>query len=48
VTGTLGVLRATAELGLVDEPGLIARIKATSFYADNALLTAVLGRWLPS
>ena len=48
MTGMLGVLRAAAELGLVDVPGLIARIKATSFYADNALLTAVFGRWLPS
>lgn len=48
VTGTLGVLRAAAELGLVDVPGLIVRIKATSFYADDALLTAVFGRWLPS
>ena len=48
VTGTLGVLRAAAELGLVDVPGLILRIKATSFYADDALLTAVFGRWLTS
>jgi predicted nucleic acid-binding protein len=48
VTGTLGVLRAAAELGLVDAPGLILRIKATSFYADDALLTAVFGRWLTS
>ena len=39
VTGTLGVLRAA---------GLILRIKATSFYADDALLTAVFGRWLTS
>ena len=35
-------------LGLVDVPGLIVRIKATSFYADDALLNAVFGRWLPS
>ncbi len=48
VTGTLGVLRVAAELELVDVPGLIVRIKATSFYADDALLTAVFGRWLPS
>jgi predicted nucleic acid-binding protein len=34
VTGTLGVLRAAAELGLVDVPGLIVRLRATSFYAD--------------
>ena len=48
VTGTLGVLRVAAELGLVDVLGLIVRIKATSFYADDALLAAVFGRWLPS
>jgi predicted nucleic acid-binding protein len=48
VTGMQGVLRAAAELGLVDVPGLIARIKATSFCADNTLLTAVFGRSLPS
>ena len=48
VTGTLGVLRAAAELGLVDVPGLIVRIEAASFYADDALLTAVFGRWLTS
>jgi predicted nucleic acid-binding protein len=48
VTGTLGVLRVASELGLLDVPGLIVRIKATSFDADDALLTAVFGRWLPS
>jgi predicted nucleic acid-binding protein len=48
VTGTLGVLRAAAELGLVDVPGIVRRIKATSFYADDALLKAVFGRWLTS
>jgi predicted nucleic acid-binding protein len=35
VTGTLGILRAAAERELVDVPGLIARIEATSFYADG-------------
>jgi predicted nucleic acid-binding protein len=48
VTGTLGVLRAAAERGLVDVPDLIVRLKATSFYTDDALLTAVFGRWLTS
>jgi hypothetical protein len=48
VTGTLGVLRVASELGLLDLPGLIVRIKATSFDADDVLLTAVFGRWLPS
>jgi predicted nucleic acid-binding protein len=48
VTGTLGVLRAGAERGLVDVPGLIVRLKGTRFYADDALLTAVFGPWLTS
>jgi predicted nucleic acid-binding protein len=48
VTGTLGVLRAGAERGLVDVPELIRRLKATSFYVDDALLNAVFGRWLTS
>jgi predicted nucleic acid-binding protein len=47
VTGTLGVLRAAAELGLVDVPGLLTRLRATSFYADDALLTSTFRRWLP-
>lgn len=46
VTGTLGVLRAAAERGLVDVPELIVRLKATTFYADDSLLMTVFGRWL--
>ena len=46
VTGTLGVLRAGAELGLVNVPNLIARLQATSFYVDEALLEAVFEPWL--
>lgn len=46
VTGTLGVLRAGAEQGLVNVPELLERLKATSFYLDETLLTAVFGRWL--
>jgi len=46
VTGTLGVLRAGAELGLVDVPDLIVRLHATSFYVDEALLNAVFEPWL--
>lgn len=46
VTGTLGVLRAGAELGLIDVPDLVARLRATSFYVDDALLTSVFGPWL--
>jgi predicted nucleic acid-binding protein len=48
VTGTLGVLCVGAERGLVDVPGLMVRLKATTFYADDALLTNVFGRWLTS
>jgi len=46
VTGTLGVLRAGAEQGLVSVPELLERLKATSFYLDEALLNAVFGQWL--
>lgn len=46
VTGTLGVLRTAAERGLVHVPDLIARLKATSFYADDALLMSAFERWL--
>ncbi len=46
VTGTLGVLRAGAELGLVDVPDLIVRLHATSFYVDEALLNTVFEPWL--
>ena len=46
VTGTLGVLRAGAEQGLVNVPELLERLKATSFYLDATLLSAVFGRWL--
>jgi predicted nucleic acid-binding protein len=46
VTGTLGVLRAGAEQGLVNVPELLVRLKATSFYLDEALLNAVFGQWL--
>jgi predicted nucleic acid-binding protein len=46
VTGTLGVLRAGAEQGLVNVPDLLERLKATSFYLDETLLHAVFDRWL--
>ena len=46
VTGTLGVLRAGAEQGLVNVPELLERLNATSFYLDETLLNAVFGRWL--
>ena len=46
VTGTLGVLRAGAEQGLVNVPALIRRLKTTSFYVDDALVNAIFQRWL--
>lgn len=46
VTGTLGVLRAGAEQGLVNVPDLLERLKATSFYLEETLLSAVFDRWL--
>lgn len=46
VTGTLGVLRTAAELGLIDVPELIVRLKATTFYADDALLKSAFRPWL--
>jgi predicted nucleic acid-binding protein len=46
VTGTLGVLRSGAELGLVNVPEMLERLKATSFYLDEALVHAVFNRWL--
>jgi predicted nucleic acid-binding protein len=46
VTGTLGVLRAGAEQGLVNVPELLDRLKTTSFYLDETLLSAVFDRWL--
>ncbi len=46
VTGTLGVLRAAAERGLVDVRDVIARLKTTSFYVDETLLKSAFGRWL--
>jgi predicted nucleic acid-binding protein len=48
VTGTLGVLRTAAERGLVNVPELIVRLKATNFYADEALLKSAFGRWIQS
>lgn len=48
VTGTLGVLRAGAEQGLVDVPDLLSRLKTTSFYMDEALVRSMFNRWLKS
>ena len=46
VTGTLGVLRAAAERGLIDVSAVVTRLKATNFYVDDALIEAIFQRWL--
>ena len=46
VTGTLGVLRAAAERGLIDVADVVSRLRATSFYLDETLLQEALGDWL--
>jgi predicted nucleic acid-binding protein len=46
VTGTLGVLRAGADEGLVDVPDVLARLSATTFYSDQALIERLFGKWL--
>lgn len=48
VTGTVGVLRVAAELGAIDVPEILMRLRATSFYVDDTLIDAVFGRWLRS
>lgn len=45
VTGTLGVLRVGAEHGCLDVPEVLARLKATSFYADEALIASIFAEW---
>jgi hypothetical protein len=48
VTGTLGVLRAGAEQGMVNVPDLIERLKSTTFYLDETLVKSVFAPWLES
>jgi predicted nucleic acid-binding protein len=48
VTGTLGVLRAGAEQGMVNVPDLIQRLKSTTFYLDETLVKSVFAPWLES
>jgi predicted nucleic acid-binding protein len=46
VTGTLGVLRAGAEQGVVDVPDMLQKLRTTSFYADEAVINLVFHQWL--
>jgi predicted nucleic acid-binding protein len=48
VTGTLGILRAAAERGLIHVPEVIARLRGTSFYVDEQLIQSIFGEWLQS
>jgi predicted nucleic acid-binding protein len=45
ITGTLGVLRAAAEAGLIDVHDVIIRLRETSFYVDDSLLRKVFEPW---
>ena len=45
-TGTLGVLRVAAEQRLVDVPELIVRLRATTFYVGDELLSDIFRPWL--
>jgi predicted nucleic acid-binding protein len=47
VTGTLGVLRAGAELGLIDVSAMPDRLRATTFYVDESLVHTIFKKWLP-
>jgi predicted nucleic acid-binding protein len=44
VTGTLAVLAAAAERGLVDLPGALAALRQTTFRAPPGLIEELLGR----
>ncbi|HKI03828.1 MAG TPA: DUF3368 domain-containing protein [Thermoanaerobaculia bacterium] len=46
VTGTLGILRAAAERDWIDVPGVLARLRDTSFYVDEKLINSIFGKWL--
>jgi predicted nucleic acid-binding protein len=46
VTGTLGILFAAAQQGLVDVIDVLARLRQTTFYADQALIERQFGKWL--
>lgn len=46
VTGTLGVLKAGAEQGVVNVPDLIERLESTTFYLDETLVKSIFAAWL--
>lgn len=46
ITGTLGLLRTAAERGMIEVPEILARLRDTSFYVDEALIGSIFRRWL--
>jgi predicted nucleic acid-binding protein len=48
VTGTLGILRIAAEKGLIDVPEVLARLRDTSFYVDEQLISSIFSEWRTS
>jgi predicted nucleic acid-binding protein len=45
VTGTLGLLIRASQRGLIDLIAAFAALETTSFYADPALLEALLAKY---
>lgn len=46
VTGTLGILRAAAELDLIVVADALGRLQATNLYFDEDLVRSIFGKWL--
>ena len=44
VMGTLGVLRAAADEGLLEVSDVLTRLKSTNFYVDDGLLETIFGK----
>jgi predicted nucleic acid-binding protein len=46
VTGTLGILRVAAEGELINVSETLMKLRETSFYVDENLLSSIFGGWL--
>lgn len=46
VTGTLGILRTAAERKLIDVADILERLRDTSFYVDENLISSIFHEWL--
>ena len=42
----LGILRRAADHGLIDVRDVLARLEATNFYVDEAIIARLFERWL--